>query len=81
MIERFILPERLARSAQQFIRASRGNSLYKLRDFRCGRSWVDQQVDMIWHHDKRDKAVKRANLFATLYRLSYTLGYSRLLKP
>jgi hypothetical protein len=81
MIERFILPERLAGSAQESVRSPRGNSFHKLRDLRHGNSRVDQQVDMVWHYDERDEVVQSADLLSMQNGLGYTLGYSRLFEP
>ena len=81
MVERLILPERLTRPARQFIGLFRGDSLYELGDLRSGGSGVDQKVDVIRHHDKRDEVLQGPDSFATPNGFRDAFGHLRIFEP
>jgi hypothetical protein len=63
-IERLVLPETLASSGKQCIRLLRRNSFDILRDPWRRRFRLDQDMDMIRHHDKCDEVVPPPNTFS-----------------
>jgi hypothetical protein len=80
-IERFILPERLASSTQQFIGMSRGYALQILSDLRPRSLRFNQKVDVIRHDDKRGQVVQRTDSLAITNSFCNAFGDSRLFEP
>lgn len=80
-IERFILPKRLTRSAQQRIGLLRGHSLHIWGDLRRGSLRFDQKVDVVRHDNKRDEVVQSADPLAIANGFCDGFGDSRLFEP
>jgi len=78
VVERLILPEGLTRPAQQFIGLFRGDSLHELGDLRSAGSGVNQKVDVIRHHDKRDEVVQGPDSLATPNGFRDAFGHLRI---
>jgi hypothetical protein len=77
----FILPKRSTSSAQEIVSLPRGDSLNILSYSRSGSPRIDQEMDVIRHHNKSDEVVPPIDPIAILDDSSNTLGNRRLFKP
>lgn len=57
MIEGLILPEWMTGSPQQLIRFLSGNAFHELSNLRCRDLRVNQDVNVIRHHNKRYEVI------------------------